>query len=111
MIGLVGRAVALALAAVCALGSSGCGGKSTGGRDQAAPALLRHIPADTPYVIASLEPLPTAYFERQIEPYLRHGEKLTNAMLDLRRQHPELMQGLGVEYRVIVEAMAELKGH
>jgi hypothetical protein len=32
-------------------------------------------------------------------------------MLDLRRNHPELMKELDVQYRVIIEAMAELKGH
>ena len=47
---LCGGLAAVAIGVAAALG--GCGKKESGG------ALLSYVPADTPYVIANIEPLP-----------------------------------------------------
>ncbi len=68
-----------------------------------APALFAHIPADTPYVFASFDPLPVAYWDAvggAVKPEL---EKLLDQMLQMPANEPGEKFALGL--------MRELRGN
>jgi hypothetical protein len=65
----------LVLAVACLACQASCKGAAsetnpTGRREQGDEAFFGHIPADSPYVLASLEPIPRSYW-RRFEPVLR----------------------------------------
>ncbi len=65
------------------------------------PAILAHIPADTPYVMVSLEPMPRDYLEY----YLRSNRpKLARALETLRALDAERM-------KVMVALLEEFEAH
>jgi hypothetical protein len=66
--------LSLALALACSKQHPG------GGLPAGAAELLRDVPADTPYLFATLEPLPREYLERTL---VRGRESLQNAVLKL----------------------------
>lgn len=65
-------------------------GQTDSGADSAANPLLRYVPADTPYVMANLEPVPAelvdAYLER-MDPFLAQLETTLGGMREELAQH------------------------
>jgi hypothetical protein len=93
----------LALSAALTLAFTACNKGEEGGKGPAtaavkteakapAPAFLKYVPADTPYVFANLEPAPQPVFDKlmtKVEPMMADLEGLLNAELAKAPTNPE----------------------
>lgn len=90
-----------------------CGGpaKSAGGpegKHGADREFLGRVPSDTPYVIASLEPMPLEYLQRELFANADLYEKLISRLSALRDD--PAYATFGTQERLLFELFAELEG-
>jgi hypothetical protein len=108
------RPLARSLVVACAL-LTACGGRAPrilgpdGKAYPVGPPFLDRIPADTPYIIASLNPMPAAYVDRELARAGRYERALAE-IERVRRQRPELFRDLSPQLRFLLEVITELRG-
>lgn len=112
---------AAAVAVAMAVSAAGCGhaqlarAQTTPAATHARPpaagaAFLRLIPADTPYVLAGLEPLPEAYVQRQYLDRAAQYERLFRLLIRARKRHPAAFAKLDWRARFAFALIDELGG-
>lgn len=101
------------LVVIACLVAVSCGGKTKPvakplGKFGEKNTFLHKVPADTPYVIASLEGMPIEYLQRELFSNADLYEKLISK-LSAMRDDPDYAS-LAVEERLLFELLAELEG-
>jgi hypothetical protein len=102
---------------VCVACGPTTGRSGANGADEAAvpgaptlarPDFLRRVPADTPFVFASLAPIPAGYMETEYLSRVTAYQPVAERLAKLRKKRPDAFARLGVPLRLRAALLAEL---